>query len=75
MKKKYNFRKRNIKIFETDFVTQFWLETKLEKLTHIEYLNQAKNIPVVRPSSPIKIWGKLVSYDWACKQTNKQTNW
>jgi len=40
----------------------------------LESQNQAKNIPVVLSSSPIKIWGKTVkvfmTYDWTYKQTN-----
>ena len=44
---------------------------------NLESQNQAKNIPVGLPSSPIKIWGKLVqgflSYDRKNKQTDRQT--
>ena len=36
-------------------------------ILNLEFQNQAKNIPVVLPRSPIKIWGKsvqgLLSYD------------
>ena len=45
---------------------------------NLESQNQAKNIPVDLPSSPIKIWGKSVqgflSYDRTKKQTNRQTD-
>ena len=44
---------------------------------NLEFQIQAKNIPVGLPSSPIKIWGKLVqgflSYDRTNKQTDRQT--
>ena len=39
---------------------------------NLEFLNQAKNVPVVLPSSPIKIQGKsangFISYDRTDKQ-------
>ena len=45
---------------------------------NLESRNQAKNIPLAFPSSPIKIWGKsfqgFLSYYRTNKQTNKQTN-
>ena len=41
---------------------------------NLEYQNQAKNIPVVLSSFPIKIWGKLdmgfLSYDQTYKHEN-----
>ena len=44
-------------------------------LLKLDYLNQFKNIPVVLPSSRIKIIGKSVQgfviYDLTSKQTNK----
>ena len=43
---------------------------------NLETQNQAKNIPVVLPSSPIKIWDKSAkgfpSYDRTNKQTPRQ---
>ena len=45
---------------------------------NLESQNQAKNISVGLPSSPIKIWGKSVqgflSYDQTNKQTDTMTN-
>ena len=45
---------------------------------NIKSQNQAENIPVVLPCSPIKIWGKsvkvLLSYDRTYKQTNEEYN-
>ena len=40
----------------------------------LELVNQAKNIPVVLPCSPIKIWGKSVKRFLCYYQLNKQTN-
>ena len=60
--------------------TQLCLWTKLYFLKvnpfNLEFLIQDKNLPIVIPSSQIKIWGKSVkgfmSYDRTKKQTDKQ---
>ena len=51
---------------------RFYRKTIKVNLLNLESKNQAKNIPVGLPSSPIKIWGKLVPGFLSCDRTNKQ---
>ena len=44
-------------------------------LLNLESQNQAKNISVGLPISPIKIWGKSVQGFLSYDRTNKQTDW
>ena len=57
-------------------VTNFFA-IKVDPL-NLDSQSQANNIPLVVPSSPIKIWGKsvlrFIRYDRAYKQTNRDYN-
>ena len=48
----------------------FLIQFKFNQL-NLEYSNQAKNIPVGLPSSPIKLVKRFTSYDRTYKQTNR----
>jgi len=54
--------------------SSFWNINKI-CTTFFNFKNQDKNIPMVLPSSPIKIWGEsvkgIISYDRTYKQTNR----
>ena len=60
------------------FLNPLNFEKKKFKEINLEFLNHAKNIPVILRSSPIKIWGKLVkgfiTYDRTYKPTDRKTN-
>ena len=58
-----------------DFTGKLNFRIKVDSL-NLESQNQAKNISVVHPSSPIKIWDKSVTrgYWVMIGQTNRQTN-
>ena len=70
----------NLLLDRHDFQFLFLVDRSVIKVDplNLESQNQAKNIPVGLPSSPIKIWGKSVqgfrSYERTIKQTDRQAN-
>ena len=55
-----------------DFTGKLKFVIKVDQL-NVESQNQAKDLPVGLPSSPIKIWGKSVQGFLSYDRTNKQT--
>ena len=69
-------------VYKCDMYTIFAWELnflfKSQPILNLKSQNQTKNIPVVLPSYPIKIWGKSIleflSYDLTNQQTNRDYN-